>query len=264
MADGEAAAEQAAELGEWVRREVAPGAARDEFSAALAEAMDTAARVRFLRVLGGRANTAAESAAPGTPDSTARGAVDAAGNAAPAPGTTTESPQVQAAPADSPQVSAAPATADSTATAAQPDSIQQLAAANAQLSERNARLSSELEELREQDEQRPGFSGWLSRISDDLGLGFGWFALYFTAFTVLGRGQTPGKRLLGIKVLSLDNRPLGWWLAFERFGGYAASFSIGLLGFAQILWDRNRQALHDKGVGTVVVRLRKGQPFRIA
>jgi len=59
---------------------------------------------------------------------------------------------------------------------------------------------------------------------------------------------------MGIRVIRLDARPVGWWLAFERFGSYFASFSTGLLGFAQIFWDRNRQALHDKAVETVVIR----------
>ena len=40
--------------------------------------------------------------------------------------------------------------------------------------------------------------------------------------------------------------------SFERFGGYAASLSTGLLGFLQILWDRNRQGLHDKAAGSLV------------
>ena len=45
------------------------------------------------------------------------------------------------------------------------------------------------------------------------------------------------------------------WIAFERFGGYAASATLGLLGFLQILWDRNRQGLHDKAAGTAVLRV---------
>jgi uncharacterized RDD family membrane protein YckC len=90
-------------------------------------------------------------------------------------------------------------------------------------------------------------------IADDLGLGFGWGALYFTSFLALWGGQTPGKRLLGLRVIRLDGKPIGWWLAFERFGGYAASLSTGTLGFLQILWDRNRQGLHDKAAETVVI-----------
>jgi RDD family protein len=95
----------------------------------------------------------------------------------------------------------------------------------------------------------------LSGFIDDLGLGFGWMAVYFTSFLALMRGQTPGKRLLRMRVVRLDAKPLTWWLCFERFGGYAASTSVGLLGFLQILWDRNRQGLHDKVVETVVIRI---------
>lgn len=94
----------------------------------------------------------------------------------------------------------------------------------------------------------------LSSLLDDLGLGFGWSAVYFTATLALFRGQTPGKRLMRARVIRLDGKPLGWWYAFERFGGYAASLTLGLLGFAQIMWDRNRQGIHDKIVETVVIR----------
>jgi len=91
-------------------------------------------------------------------------------------------------------------------------------------------------------------------ILDDLGIGFGWMALYFTAFLTLWKGRTPGKRILRIRVIRLDGKPIGWWAAFERFGGYAAGLVTGLLGFLQIYWDRNRQAIHDKISETVVVR----------
>ncbi len=99
-------------------------------------------------------------------------------------------------------------------------------------------------------------------VSDVLGFGLGWSALYFTAFTLLMRGQTPGKKLLGIRVIRLDGRPITGWIAFERFGGYAAAAATGLLGFAQILWDRNRQGIHDKVAETVVIREHRGVPTR--
>jgi uncharacterized RDD family membrane protein YckC len=120
----------------------------------------------------------------------------------------------------------------------------------------NSRLEMARDSL-EEATRKPanGVMAWISSIADDLGIGFGWSALYFTFFLVIGRGQTPGKRLLGIRVIRLDARPLNWWLAFERFGGYFASLSTGLLGFLQIFWDRNRQALHDKAVETVVIRV---------
>jgi hypothetical protein len=47
---------------------------------------------------------------------------------------------------------------------------------------------------------------------------------------------------------------LNWWLSFERAGGYAAGFATGLLGFAQIFWDPNRQAIHDKVSETIVIQ----------
>lgn len=119
----------------------------------------------------------------------------------------------------------------------------------ARLDRQRDRLAAELEEAREAH----GLRAILSGIFDDLGLGFGWSAVYFTAFLAMMRGQTPGKRAVGIRVIRLDGKPLGWWMSFERFGGYAASFSLGLLGFAQILWDRNRQGIHDKVCETVVI-----------
>ncbi len=126
----------------------------------------------------------------------------------------------------------------------------ELAAARAE----KERLDDALEEERESI----GVLTWVGKVADELGLGFGWTGLYFTAFLALWRGQTPGKRVLGMRVVRLNGAPIGWWAAFERFGGYAASIFTGLLGFAQILWDRNRMALHDKISETVVVR--EGEP----
>lgn len=121
------------------------------------------------------------------------------------------------------------------------------------------RMRGEIRELRERERERDErgvVMAFLGGIADDLGIGFGWAALYFTAFLALWNGQTPGKRAVGIRVIRLDGRPIGWWIAFERFGGYAASIWTGLLGFLQILWDRNRQGIHDKLAETVVISAR--------
>jgi len=91
-------------------------------------------------------------------------------------------------------------------------------------------------------------------LADEIGVSAGWAALYFTAMLALWRGRTPGKRALGIRVIRLDGKPLGWFASFERFGGYAAALATGTLGFFQILWDRNRQGVHDKISETVVIR----------
>jgi len=142
-----------------------------------------------------------------------------------------------------------------------------LAALDAQLAKTRAekvRMEQRAEAAEEERDEDKGLLGTLKDLLDDLGLGFGWTGLYFTAFTALWRGQTPGKRLLGVRVLRLDGKPLSMWGSFERFGGYAAGLVTGLLGFAQVYWDRNRQAIHDKISETVVVRERKPAPEPVA
>ncbi len=118
------------------------------------------------------------------------------------------------------------------------------------LEARNQRLAEELGETR----GRRGVIAWLRAAADDLGLGFGWSALYFTAFLVLGKGRTPGKRIARTRVVRLDGRPITWWVAFERFGGYVAGVFTGLLDYFLLVRDPNRQVLHDKIVNTVVIR----------
>ncbi|MCL1048416.1 RDD family protein [Shewanella abyssi] len=98
---------------------------------------------------------------------------------------------------------------------------------------------------------------WLIGFLNDMGLGFGWAAFYFTVFTAWFDGQTLGKKLLGISVIQLDGSKITLWAAFGRYGGYAAGFTTGLLGFIQIFWDANRQAIQDKISATVVIDLRK-------
>lgn len=96
---------------------------------------------------------------------------------------------------------------------------------------------------------------WFKGIVDDLGLSFGWAAFYFSVFTSMWKGQTPGKKLLKIKVVQLNGTPLSFWDSFGRYGGYGAGLATGLLGFLQIYWDPNRQAIHDKVSATIVVDL---------
>ncbi len=97
---------------------------------------------------------------------------------------------------------------------------------------------------------------WTQAALADLGLGFGWAALYFSVFTAWFRGQTLGKMLLGLRVMKIDGKPITLWESFGRYGGYSAGLATGLLGFMQIMWDPNRQAIHDKISETVVLSLR--------
>lgn len=94
---------------------------------------------------------------------------------------------------------------------------------------------------------------WMRGFFEELGLGFGWAAFYFTTLTAWLNGQTLGKKLMRIQVVQLDNRRLSLWDAFGRYGGYGAGMVTGLMGFLQIYWDPNRQAIQDKVSSTVVI-----------
>jgi len=128
--------------------------------------------------------------------------------------------------------------------------IQAMSGEIAELEEDLSETEAELDDL---EERGSGPLGWLRSIVDELGFGFGWASLYFTVMTTWWKGQTIGKRVAKIRVRRLDGEAITWWVAFERAGGYAAGFATGLLGFAQVFWDANRQAIHDRIVGTVVV-----------
>jgi uncharacterized RDD family membrane protein YckC len=82
--------------------------------------------------------------------------------------------------------------------------------------------------------------------------------LYFAYFHGGASGQTPGKRTLGIRVVSDET---GQTIGHGRaFGRYAITFVFSffviplLLDYLWPLWDGKKQALHDKVVSTVVVR----------
>jgi hypothetical protein len=62
---------------------------------------------------------------------------------------------------------------------------------------------------------------------------------------------------MGLQVAELSGKPMTLMRSFSRYGGYVASMGTGGVGFLQILWDANRQALQDKAAHTVVLDLRK-------
>lgn len=78
--------------------------------------------------------------------------------------------------------------------------------------------------------------------------------------TILGEGrlgQTYGKHLMGVKVVSTHTRrPIGSPAAFGRaiVRSIGASPYLLCLGVLWIVWDAQRQGLHDKAVGSVVIK----------
>jgi uncharacterized RDD family membrane protein YckC len=69
-------------------------------------------------------------------------------------------------------------------------------------------------------------------------------------------GQTPGKRLLGLRVIRTDGQQLGVGRAVLRVFGYWISAIPLFFGFAWILFDGQRQGWHDKIAGTYVIYYR--------
>lgn len=76
--------------------------------------------------------------------------------------------------------------------------------------------------------------------------------LYTTFFWVFG-GQTPGKAMMGIRVVRLDGKRMTFLRSIRRFAGYFLSiFSLGL-GFLWVLGNDRRQAWQDIIAGTCVI-----------
>lgn len=84
--------------------------------------------------------------------------------------------------------------------------------------------------------------------------------VYLTVLEGGARGQTIGKRALGIRVVShAAGAPIGRVRAFIRYVGRYVS-SILLLGYLWMLFDREKQTWHDKMAGSIVVRAADASP----
>jgi uncharacterized RDD family membrane protein YckC len=79
-----------------------------------------------------------------------------------------------------------------------------------------------------------------------------WSAGYFVTFWTL-TGQTPGDRLMGVRVVPAAGGPFKPMRAFRRFIGLLISAIPLGAGFLPVLVDDKRRGLHDRIGGTVVV-----------
>lgn len=78
--------------------------------------------------------------------------------------------------------------------------------------------------------------------------------LYFPFFWAMRAGQTPGMKLMKIRVVrDEDGGPVGWGPALLRLVGYAISGAVFYLGFLWILVDKRKRGWHDLIAGTCVV-----------
>jgi uncharacterized RDD family membrane protein YckC len=96
--------------------------------------------------------------------------------------------------------------------------------------------------------------------SDTWGVAIGFFILfciywgYFAAFEILWRGQTPGKRVVGIRVVKDTGRPI---TAIEGIGRnlmrVVDGFFFYLPGLISIVLSREHKRLGDYVAGTIVI-----------
>jgi uncharacterized RDD family membrane protein YckC len=107
----------------------------------------------------------------------------------------------------------------------------------------------------------------LLNLNTDINLEFDlhhWYSLIFVVFyfglsTYLGNGKTPGKWLVGIRVVSLAHERMSLWHSFERALGYGASALEFGFGFIQYFIHPNRRTVHDRIAETIVVREEKSR-----
>jgi uncharacterized RDD family membrane protein YckC len=85
---------------------------------------------------------------------------------------------------------------------------------------------------------------------------FVWSIGYYVCFWSAG-GQTPGKMILGIRVISTSGEIISLPRALLRYFGYIVSSFIIYLGFLWVIWDKDKQGWHDKIAGTYVVRTKR-------
>jgi uncharacterized RDD family membrane protein YckC len=87
---------------------------------------------------------------------------------------------------------------------------------------------------------------------------YGLYILYMTG----QRGASPGKRVMGLKVVKLaDGQVLGGGMGIVRGLAHIVDSIICYIGYLFPLWDPMRQTLADKIIGTVVLSDQPKEPF---
>jgi uncharacterized RDD family membrane protein YckC len=79
----------------------------------------------------------------------------------------------------------------------------------------------------------------------------GWFIFYLVLWA---QGLTPGKLILGMRVIKTTGERAGFWrmVLRETVGKFFSAITL-LLGFLWITWDEDHQGFHDKIADTLVV-----------
>lgn len=98
-------------------------------------------------------------------------------------------------------------------------------------------------------------------IREDRALSSFWFLLGTNALSLGYRfvwdslGTSPGRWVMGVKIVTLEGRAPGWWRGAKRaaVAEFASGKALGI-GYLWAFGDRQRRTWHDYAAGTWVVR----------
>lgn len=95
-----------------------------------------------------------------------------------------------------------------------------------------------------------GIAGFLNLVFTLALVAYPLWALY-----LFRSGTTPGKNLLGMRVVLADGAPANWktMVVREWFGKWISTVAVGI-GLLWVLVDENHQGWHDRMVTTYVVQ----------
>lgn len=95
----------------------------------------------------------------------------------------------------------------------------------------------------------------ISAIAGGIGalIGLAMVVAYYVVFNS-GRWQaTPGKRVLGLHIITTSGKKVGGWLACGRYFAYIISSLPFCLGFMVIGWNEEKKGFHDMICNTRVI-----------
>lgn len=81
-----------------------------------------------------------------------------------------------------------------------------------------------------------------------------YLAVFFGLTLYFGKGRTLGKRLMGIRVVSLVHHHISLFHSVERAMGYVVSAGEFFFGFLQYFIHPNRRTAHDRLAETIVIQ----------
>jgi uncharacterized RDD family membrane protein YckC len=76
---------------------------------------------------------------------------------------------------------------------------------------------------------------------------------YYEGWFLVNKGATPGKMVLGLKVIRARGGPMTWGVSIGRFFAHMLSAFTLYVGYMMAGWDEEKRALHDRVCDTRVV-----------